>query len=302
MKGKISTGIWFIFFGIIALLHNFDVIDFNFWALIRYWPLLIIAIGANLIFQNRPHGIFILSAINICLCLFLGYKGMTSTERFNFGNHVNYSSSADTLGTASIVEAAFVSGTERAALEFNIGASSITLDRSPSTQLLKAASPNGNVGLKLEHNGDSLHPRLELSSVIKHENNQQNKIQLALHESPIWDLTINMGAASFTGDFSKHKIEKMEINAGAASLKLTFDMPQTEESNLEINTAASSCEINIPKDAACRLEMESILTSKKFEGFHKKDDAQQTDNYDTASNKYIIKITGAANSLKINRY
>ncbi|MBL1408112.1 LiaI-LiaF-like domain-containing protein [Sphingobacterium faecale] len=302
MKGKVSTGIWFIFFGIIALLHNFDVINFNFWALIPYWPLLIIAIGANLIFQNRPHGIFILSVINICLCIFLGYKGMTSTERFNFGNHVTYRTAEDTLGTAPVVEAAFLPGTERATLEFNVGASTISIDSTAPRQLLKAYTKNGNVGLKLEHNGDSLHPRLELHSAIKQQNNQQNNIQLALHRSPLWDLTINMGAASFIGDFTKHSIEKIEINAGAASLKLTFDMPHVAESNIEINTAASSCEINIPKDAACRLEMESILTSKKFEGFHKKDDVQQTDNYDTAEKKYIIKITGAANSLKINRY
>lgn len=302
MKGKISTGIWFIFLGVIALLHNFDIINFNFWALVPYWPLLIIAIGANLIFQNRPHGVLILTVINICLCIFLGYKGMTSTERFSFSGPINYNVSDDTLGAAPLVEIPFVEGTEQASLEFNVGASTIALDSVPSTQLFKASTPNANVGLKLENTGDSLSPHLELTSVIKHNNNQQNKIQLALHASPLWNLIINMGASKFVADFSKHKIEYLEINAGAASLDMTFGMPQTQESILEINTAASNCTINIPKDAACKLEMESILTSKKFDGFHKKEDAQQTDNFDTAEKKYIIKITGAANSLKINRY
>lgn len=302
MKGKISTGIWFIFFGVIALLHNFDIINFNFWAILRYWPLLIIALGANLIFQHRPNGTLILTIINICLCVFLGYQGMTSTERFNFGRNINYSTSDDTLNTALLVEAPFTGGTEKAVLEFSVGASSIALDTLTPDVLLKASTPNGNVGLKLESKGDSLHPKLELHSVVKQDNNQQNKIQLALHKSPIWDLTINMGAASFNGDFSKHKIEKIEVNAGAASLNMSFGLPQAENSVIEINTAASSCKINIPKEAACKLEMESILTSKKFEGFHKKDKAQQTENYDTAEKRYIIKITGAANSLKINRY
>lgn len=301
MKGKISTGIWFIFFGVIALLHNFDIINFNFWALIPYWPLLIIAIGANLIFQNRPFGILILTVINICLCIFLGYIGLTSTARFS-SSIINYHVSSDTLGTAPFVETPFITGTAQASLEFNVGASTITLDSVPSKQLFRASTPNGNIGLKLENSGDSLFPHLELTSVVKHNNNQQNKIQLAFHQSPLWNLTINMGAASFVADFSKYKIENLEINAGAASLNMTFGMPQAQESILEINTAASSCTINIPKDAACKLEMESILTSKKFDGFHKKEDAQQTANYDTAEKKYIIKITGAANSLKINRY
>lgn len=302
MKGKISTGIWFIFFGIVALLHNFDIINFNFWAILPYWPLLIIAVGANLIFQQRPHGTLILSIVNIALCLFLGYIGMTSKERFNLGSSINYSNTNDTLGTSSSVKTSFIPGTEKATLEFNVGASAITLDSLPSPMLLEASTPNENVGFKLLTKGDSLTPKLELNSVIKQNNSNQNKIRLSLNQSPMWDLNINMGAATFTGDFSKHKVDKVEINAGAASLDMTFGLPQTASSIIEINTAASSCKIHIPKDAACRLEMESILTSKKFEGFHKKENAQQTENYDTAVKKYLIKITGAANSLKISRY
>lgn len=302
MRGKISTGIWFIFFGIIALLHNFNIINFNFWALLPYWPLLIIAIGANLIFQHRPNGMLILSTINIILCIFLGYKGMTSTERFNFGNKVNYTNPNDTIGAGPIVHTAFIPGTETSTLEFNVGAAAVELDSVPSVELIKASAPNGNVGLKLLTKGDSVSPNLELNTVIKKDNNLQNKIHLALNENPIWNLTINMGAASLTSDFSKHKLANMEINAGAASLNMRFGMPQIQKSTIEINTAASSCTIYVPKEAACRLEMESILTSKKFEGFHKKDDAQQTENYDSAEKKYLIKITGAANSLKINRY
>lgn len=302
MKGKISTGIWFIFFGIIALLHNFDVINFNFWAILPYWPLLVIALGANLIFQQRPNGALILSIINIVLCIFLGYKGLTSTERFNFGDKINYNTNNDTTGTHSSVNTTFKNGTETATLEFNVGASATILDTLPSSQLLEASSPNGNIGLKLVTRGDSLAPELELNSVVKQNNNNNNKIRLGLNSAPIWDLSINMGAASFTGDFRNHKVDKMEINAGAASINMTFGMPQSQTSVIEINSAASSCKISIPKDAACRLEMESILTSKKFEGFHKKENAQQTENYDTAEKKYLINITGAANSLNISRY
>lgn len=301
MKGKFSTGIWFIFFGIIALLHNFNIINFNFWAILPYWPLLIIAVGANLIFQNRPNGTLILSIINIGLCIFLGFKGLSSTERFNFGN-INYYNPSDTLGAGPQVHRAFAQGTEKAVLDFNLGAAAVVLDSIPSDYLLEASTPNKNVGLKLLTKGDSTAPQLELNTVVKQSNNAKNHVRLALHAVPLWDLAINMGAASFTGNFSKLKIGKIEINAGAASLNMTFGMPSTELSVIEITTAASSCEVYIPKDAACRLEMESILTSRKFEGFHKKEDAQQTGNYDTADKKYLIKITGAANSLKINRY
>lgn len=302
MKGKISTGIWFIFFGTIALLHNFNVINFNFWAILRYWPLIIIAVGANLIFQNKPSGTLILSIINVAICIFLGYIGLTSTQRFNLGGNINFTNTDDTVGSSKQVQADYVTGTEKASLHLNIGAAAVVIDSIPSSKLLEASSSNNNVGLKLETQGDSINPELDLTTIIKSNNNNKNKVALALNQQPIWNMELNMGAASLTANFSQHKIEHLEINAGAASLNMSFGMPQVNESIIDINTAASSCELNIPKDAACRIEMESILTAKKFEGFNKKDDAQQTENYDSAEKKYIIKITGAANSLKINRY
>lgn len=302
MKGKISSGIWFIFLGLVALLHNFDVINFNFWAIIQYWPLIIISIGANLIFQHKKNGILILTILNVILCLFLGYVGLTSQERFRFTDHININSSNDTTGTSPIVETPFTENIDKATLELNAGAASIQLDSNETVSLVQASSSNGNVGLKLNKTGAKDNPVVEITTVIKTDNENKNKVNLSINKKPLWDLNLNLGAASFKADLSQHRFSKLEINAGAASCKLDLGMPATAESLIEINTAASACEINIPKDAACRLEMETLLSSKKLDGFNKKEDFQETDNYATADKKYFIKVTGAANSLKINRY
>lgn len=302
MRGKISTGIWFIFFGTIALLHNFDVINFNFWAVLPYWPLLIIALGVNLIFQNKKNGAYIISIVNIVSCLYLGYVGLTSEERFNIPSSINISDPQDTVGALPIVSTPFTQDIENASLQLNIGAVSLTLDSIPSTDLLYASTTNNNIGLQLTRSGDESSPELEINNITKKESTKNNRINFALNDKPIWNIAINMGASTFNADFSKHKLSNLEINAGATTMNLKLGMPYLEECTVDINTGASSFNLNIPKEAACRVEMNSLLSSKKMEGFEKKDGYLQTANYESATKKYIISIAGAANSLKINRY
>ncbi len=301
MRGKISTGIWFIFWGTVVLLYNFDIISFNFWAILPYWPLLIIAIGAGLIFQNKKNGALIVSTINIGLCIFIGYIGMTSDKKVNISNSMNFSNvSNDTTGTSSHFSTPYDKGIKSAKLIVNGGALALKIGNNSSDYLFEATSSEFT-GLKLQRTGDNESPVLELSSVIKQEG-KNNKADITLNINPIWDLELNLGAAKLNADFKNHKISNLEINAGAASMNLALGMPVSEQSNIEVNTAASSLNISIPAAAACRVEMSTILSSRKLAGFEKKGDYFQTPNYDSASLKYNINIDGAANSLKINRY
>ena len=297
MKGKISTGIWLIFFGLIALLDNFNIIDFNFYAIIRYWPLLLVSLGISLIFQSKEYGTPIIIGLNTMLCLFLGYVGFTSTENFNITNKISYNVSKDTSGKTQHVMVPFTPEMNEPKLTFNIGASTIKIDNNTS-ELLEANSESNNLGFQL-HQDDN---NLELNAIVSNKNTKDQHINISLNPSPIWDFAFNIGAARFTADFSTHQFNILEINAGAAAMNLTLGHPAKEEVKIVINTAASTCKISIPKDAACAIDMTTILSNNKLEGFTKSDDLWKTDNYDTASKKYFIELNGAANSLKIGRY
>lgn len=301
MKGKISTGIWFIFFGIIALLHNFNVIRFNFWAVVPYWPLLVISLGANLIFQNKRNGVLALTVINIGLCIFLAYVGTTSNERFNINNHISINTSGDTTGAVSWINSPYTEDIENVKLNLNIGAIALNMDTISTPDLIHARSSD-NIGLQLSESEDGPSKEIEINSVIKNKSRNGDKITFALNENPIWDIEVNMGAATLNADFRNHQIANLVINAGAASINLTLGMPVNDESAIEINSAASTCKLFIPDGVACRIDMSTILSSKKLEGFEKVGNYYQTPNYDHTDKKYIINFTGAANSLKINSY
>src|SRR5690606_24495956 len=80
MENKITSGIWFVFIGVVLLLHNLDIIHFNFWATIKYWPLLIIIMGVNLIAQNKLYGNYIKIGCNVLFLGWIFYVGMTASE------------------------------------------------------------------------------------------------------------------------------------------------------------------------------------------------------------------------------
>ena len=303
MKSKIASGVWLVFFGTIALLHNFNIIDFNFWAILTYWPLLIISIGLNLIFQNRVNGSKILLAANILLCLFLTYQGLTSKERLFDWTFQNTAMNKEQLDHTSSDVKVDYQPVERAELEFNLGAAKVNIRELATPYILTAKGTNPYAGIKVESSYRDDKAVIELNTYSRDSvSNKSGNIEVSLHPEPTWDLTFNMGAASFYADLTTHKIHKMEVNAGAADLRLKLGIPTSDKTDIEINAAASSTTIQIPHDAACQVETSILFSSKKLKDFIKKDNVYQTENFDQASKKYYIKVNGAANSLNINRY
>lgn len=299
MKSKISTGIWLVFFGIVALLDNFNIIDFNFYAIIKYWPLLIVSLGINLIFQYKNYGTAVIIAVNVAICVFLTIVGYTSKDTINWTKKITYNTTTTTNSseTSQNIHVPLTDENKNPKLTFNIGASKVEID-DKTTELLEAKSESKNLGFSLDKTGNSI----ELNAISNDKNAKNHTVNLALNNKAIWDLSFNIGAAKFTADFSTLTIEKLEINSGAANVNIKLGHPAVEKSKLEINTAASSCKISLPQDAACAVEMTTILSNNKLAGFTKKGDLWVTDNYDTATQKYMIEINGAANSLKIDRY
>lgn len=67
---RITTGIIFLFIGIILLLSKMDIIDFNWFEVFRYWPLLIILVGVNILV---PKKILVISYLSEPRVLFYPY-------------------------------------------------------------------------------------------------------------------------------------------------------------------------------------------------------------------------------------
>lgn len=300
MNNKITTGIWFIFFGVIFLLHNFSVINFNFFAMLKYWPLLIIAIGANLILQNKANGTLISGIINLVICIFLAILGMTSEDKFHLGN-INLGSPVSTENMQKEISIPLKeSNVHTASLEFSAGATKLILDSANADLLLEAKSTAQKNALQLV--SDPNDNNIELIAT-NNGADLNSKILLNLNTKPIWKLDINLGASSFVANLSHHKFRQINLNSGATSIVLTLGEPTVGLSTIEVNTAASSLQIKMPHGVACMIENDSFLSGETLKSLPiKEGDISKTTNYDSATNKYLIKISGAANSMGIDHY
>lgn len=299
MNNKIATGIWLVFIGAIILLHNMDIIHFNFYAIIKYWPLAIVSVGISLLLQNRPHGVLISTVCNILICSFLVYQGTTNSDH----NFSNGEAGIDSQAQSQRVALDYSTEIEQAKLHLNGGAASFKLvSPEDSTKLIAAWTDSPSVGLRLDESGTK---EKEIVFEAKHNDSRskKNTIEFYLNPAPVWDLELNVGAVNFKADFSIYRFQTLAINAGASNIGLTFGEPTLENTKIEINTGASNLSLRVPKGAAYRVTGKNVMSSTRYEGAEKvSKGVYETENYQSASLKYDIELNGAANSCSINTY
>ncbi|KGE15415.1 LiaI-LiaF-like domain-containing protein [Sphingobacterium deserti] len=308
MENKITSGIWFVFIGLILLLHNIDVIDFNFIAILKYWPLLIVIVGINLIVQNRVYGNYIKIACNLMFLGWITYVGLTkpsthwTTDLLN-NRDIKIGDLDDTDSLQQQVEVALDSAIPEAKLEFNGGAGKFKLTASDIGQLITAKSGDNKMGMNIKSSQDNGNQIVVLNAKPITDGKQTGAVLIDLNKKPLWDFEFNYGAATIEGDLSTLRFKNLEINTGASKMDLKLGMPQIERSRINIATGASKIHFSIPKDAAISVKYSSILSKNAFEGFKsKKNGRAVTANYDEAPTKFDIELDGAANTFTITRY
>lgn len=302
MNNKIATGIWLVFIGGLALLYNFKIIDFNFYAAIQMWPIILISIGLSLLLQNRKNAVPIIVLANLILCGLIFHRGLTSKktvwENFEVTSKIEKNAKFQKM-----VSHPYNDQMKRAHLAINGGTSKLSLVAGQdSNKLIYSKTNFKNSSLSLDAKGTE-NVKLDLTTQIKNNNSDNQSAKIELNTNPVWDLEFNLGVAQIDGDLKKFKIKKLEINSGASTLSLYLPNPDQGNSKIEINTAASKIMLYIPKNAACRVEAQSFLSKNVYQDIDViEDEIRKTSNYESASNKYDIEINGAANSLSILRY
>lgn len=308
MENKITSGIWFVFIGLILLLHNIDVIDFNFIATLKYWPLLIVIVGVNLMVQNRANGRYIKIGANVLFLGWIAYVGLTApsshwtTDLLN-SRDLKIGDLDEDEPLLDSVQVELDSAASTASLNFNGGAGKFEINTDNSVHLVAAHSEDDRMGVNVRSSLEENQQRVVLNAKPKNDSKKSGKVFIQLNQNKLWDLELNYGAATLEGDLSNLKFKKLEINTGASDMDLKLGAAHTEISKIAIATGASKIQLRIPKEAAIKVKFSSVLSKNSFEGMKKiKNGIAQTANYDQASNKFEIELDGAANTFTISRY
>ena len=319
MKSKnLFIGLLIVFIGVIALLSSLNVFDFHWSILWRLWPMILIILGiAILPINDYIKALILLLTLGVGCLLYhhesQHYEG-NAVSRF-FNRHVsNWNWDWDDDDDEKDDDhddfdfdqrfAEPFSDVERASFDIDFGAGDLEI-MSPCAELASVHA-NSNF-VKYSFRSEQGENRTSLFLTGKGKANgvnrkNDNDLHIALCQHPIWDVTIDMGAADADLDFSPYKVERLEINGGACDIELKLG-DHGCDTQVEVNTGVSDIDISVPESIDCELRVESAITGKDFIGFEKVEKGLwRTPNYGQGEHKMVIDLSCAVSDLSVTRY
>ena len=306
---RIVWGLILIFTGSIFLLENFNLIQFYWSSVWRFWPVIFILIGANILlsrFGNKSAAPYIIGLITIITLGLIAYQGTrpdNGISWLNFKNDIN--EDPDEWNNSTTFTETY-DGSENAQLNILGGATSFRLTDTTSN-LFEASimrqigrfTLNKSVIDSIEVLNFKMRGGKQSWNLDKMENNET---LIQMNNRPVWDIKIEMGVGEAIFDLSNYKVKKLVFEGGAATFeaKLGSQFPLTE---VVVETGVANTEIKVPESSGCRIEVDSGLSSKDFIGFiEQSDGTYETSNYGTAANKINISLKGGLSSFEVTKY
>lgn len=298
---KIFWGIFLVFIGGIFLLENFNIIDFSWSYIWRFWPVILILIGVNLLFKNSNSKLAILltAVITIITLGFLAFKGLQV-------NHFDKREKDNTAVVAQTYSEDFDQKYKTATLNIKGGASKFLindfsaklfeadLSENKFKYYLKKIDADSTVVLNFNGKGKNLN--------YSFGDDDFNDINMKLSAQPVWNINLAMGAGEVDFDLTKFKTKDIKLEGGAASFRVKIGDLYNNIS-LSAETGLAEIKIEVPETSGCRIKASAGLSSKDFKGFKKlKDGSYETSNYNTSANKVNISLKGGLSDFNVDRY
>lgn len=284
------TALLLLALGVVLLLNTTGVIRPTIWLdLVRYWPVLLILLGTNMILgRRRPLICTAVVALILAGTVFVAY--MDNRQREN-----------DDLWVVSYSPP--VSDTERLQLDIEI--------------------IGGVVFLMADHGGEE-RPRLLMAdfndsraSVVERRSGGLTRIDLAVEDLAVltgavqWDLAvstdvavsidIDAGASDVALDLNRLDVERLDIGAAASNIRvwLPADAGTTD---VVIGAGAVGIRLVVPERVAARIMVtDSVLSSVDIDTdrFPKIGEVHSSPDYYASENRVSIDVSGVGTGLTV---
>lgn len=318
MKSKnLIAGLLILFIGVVALLAALHVFDFH-WAIIwRLWPLILILFGITLLpINDYLKGVLVLLALGAgCLLYHVEtqrYEGNAITRFYNKAKSFRPNKDTDDADKEGEedpydIEQHFSEPYEevdQASISIDFGAGNLNL-QAPCAELFKMDAKSNFVkySLRAERGDDNASLFVTGKGQAKHiHKDNNNDVDIALCNLPVWRFSLDMGAADAILDFSPYKLSSIEINGGACHLDLKLG-DNGCDTQVEINTGASDINIKVPSGVDCEVDIDSAITGKDFNGFEKIERGLwRTPGFGQGEHQIRIDIDCAVSNISVERY
>lgn len=306
---RIIWGIVLLFLGGILLLQNFNVINFEWSVIWRFWPVILILIGANMLFSNSSSvaGGVVSVLITVVVLGFIGYKGINQAEvdRDNWTFEDETDRTEEDTKAATFFREPYIAGTRSAILNIEGGATSYILRDTASELFTANVKKNYGKYAVFKFSTDSTETvdfKMTGEANWDMKKSASNQVIMTLNPQPIWDINLETGAGKSNFDLTKFKIRKIKLEGGVAKFDIKLGN-LNKTTVVEVESGVSKINIAIPESAGCEIKTDSGLSSLDFKGFTKlSDNAYQTPNFNAAQQKITIHLEGGLSKFKVERY
>ncbi|MCG6912801.1 DUF5668 domain-containing protein [bacterium BMS3Abin03] len=301
----IFWGTLFIVLGLLILLNNFSPIGLYWEDLWQYWPIVLVLLGISLMIRNRGGKIIFAASAAIFLAVSIFASVKFTTGFINNDFEVSFDDNGHNNYTVNEYKEDYDPAINRAILNLDAKAGDFNID-SVSKELIyiKTVGTDNKFYLtKNEYDGTSnLRFRMKKTRFHFGKGNYKNKVNISMNENPVWNLNLDIGAASIDMDLTKYKIEKLDVDMGAASLDVKLGA-LSDKTNVIVDAGASSINISVPEQVGCEIKTDDVLSSNSYDNFRKiKSGLYRTSNFDDVQKKIYIDIDCGVSSVSINRY
>lgn len=294
-KGFSFTAIFLILLGLVFLLNNFGILPWEIWQNIwKFWPILLILFGVEALLgrNSSPKSLGLLLILIFIVPIILILNPLT-------GNPLATKSLAITKPLGNLTKASF---------SFHLPSSNIKINslENSSNDLVKGSLkysqllPVPNFGEEKRF-GEAKYNLIQADTTnIPFSSNLGNSGNFSLTRLIPIELSFKATTGVFDFDFTKLRISLVEIEseAGSTTIKFASDF----STKAFIKNKASVIKLEIPEEQAASIKIDTSIKTVNLDKkrFSKIDETfYKTANFDQATTKIEIEISGSASSIEL---
>ncbi|MGW8249826.1 MAG: LiaF transmembrane domain-containing protein [Anaerolineales bacterium] len=281
--------------GVIFLLANLGYLNVSVWQMIlTLWPILIIAIGFDILIGRRSL-LASIAGILVIIAILLGSLWL-------FGATIS--------GGAALTGEQFeqaLNGATRASVSFEVGAGDVQLgtENQPDT-LLTGSVPSGSYDrVQISYtvsggNGSFVLRDTGTQGFMPFGSLQSTRWQLLLSESVPIELQMSLGAGNLDADLRSSELESLMVNTAVGNTQVV--LPQAGRLDAQVTGAIGQIVIVVPRGVGVRVNPDTALVSVNVpDGYLSPGDVYESPNYDSADNRIDLSVDLAIGNVVIRQ-
>jgi hypothetical protein len=309
---KISSVRWGIILlgiGLFFLAINLGYLTHHvWWSLIRLWPVFIIAIGIEMIFQRGSlRFLAVLSPLVIAAAFVYAAFADSDYNKF-YWRHTFNSNDYDYSHDSKRFEFERDDSLKSLKVNFDFTAGQIWIGptsrslfsgdfeywREPPTCKLKRDLYTAEIFVNSEENDRWIFGNR------KHDNNDA---RVFIGDYLPVEIRLKSTAASIDMDLADIIVDNVRIDAGASDIGIKLGC-RSKEVSVKIDSGASKVRLSLPYEMGIKLKMDTIVSPTNFRGLslRKVAGGYESDNYATSSCKAEIDLDSGVSLVEIDAY